>query len=50
MGSPPEPAVLAYRKLTMPRKHPQVLLGANLNMRPYAHKTRILGAQRLTKG
>src|SRR5262245_17688122 len=30
MGSSPEPAVPAYRRLTMPRKHPQVL-GADLN-------------------
>jgi hypothetical protein len=30
MGSPPEPAVPAYRRLRMPRKHPQVL-GAVLN-------------------
>ena len=30
MGSSPEPAVPAYRKLRMPRKHPQVL-GLDLN-------------------
>jgi len=30
MGSSPEPAVPAYRRLRMPRKHPQ-LLGADLN-------------------
>ena len=30
MGSPPEPAVPAYRRLRMPRKHPQVL-GVDLN-------------------
>src|SRR5262245_39394884 len=30
MGSSPEPAVPAYRRLRMPRKHPQVL-GADLN-------------------
>src|SRR4029453_17187561 len=30
MGSSPEPAVPAYRRLTMPRKHPHVL-GVDLN-------------------
>src|SRR5215469_13381709 len=39
MGSSPEPVVPAYRRLRMPRKHPQVL-GADLNR---SESTRQLG-------